>query len=423
MKEQARRLRRRFLALGTCAVILIVVVVLGALNLASFYGEARNIESVLLYIARNHGAIPVRRAAESADFDYTPEFTYQTRYFYALFRADGTVESIDISHISAVRREEAIERARNILASGDGRGIYVVPEEGNAYYAYLIAPRENGEQAVIVMDATREMLMIWKIFRFSIVVGLICILLYVVLVAYFSRRLTEPFIRNLESQRRFITNAGHELRTPIAIISANTEVIEMTGGKSEWTQTILKQVKRLNGLVTSLVQLAKLQENVAGAFEKKDVDFSETVREVAHSFTEPLKEQGKSLASQVAEDVHIEGDSRMLYTLANVFVDNAVKYCDEGGTVQVALTREKKNKNSVTLAVTNPYKDGEGQDYTKFFERFYRADESHSSGKSGYGIGLTIASEIVRYQKGQIGIRYADGAITFYATLRTLPKA
>ena len=412
--EMISRLRRKFIALGTAAVVLIIVVVLGTLNLVSFYDEGSNMDAVLRYITRHGGVLPERGSIHDEGFEYTPEFLYQTRYYWGVFSAEGTLDTVNTSHIAAVSMEEAADRMTKILASRRMRGNY---EAEGAYYAYLVTPLEDGNSFVVVMDCTKEMQMVWNGLRFSGFIGVFCILLYVALVAYFSRRLIEPFVRNLRSQRQFITNAGHELRTPIAIISANTEVLEITTGRNQWTETILKQVKRLSGLVNDMVSLAKLEERVSENFHPIDVNCSETAREVVESFSQPAKEQGKSLTADIAEDVHVLADQRILYTLFNVFVDNAVKYCDDGGTVRVVLRPGKKGRGLI-FAVTNPYEAGAGVDYSRFFERFYRADASHSSEKAGYGIGLTIAAEIVRYLSGKIGVSYKDGAITFRAMLK-----
>lgn len=412
--EIISRLRRKFIALGTAAVVLIVVVVLGALNLASFYDEGSSIDAVLFYITRHDGVLPERGSIHDEGFEYTPEFIYQTRYYWGTFSDDGTLEMVNTSHIAAVSMKAAADRMEKILASRRLRGNY---ESEGAYYAYLVTPLEEGRTFIVVMDCTKEMQMVWNGLRFSVFIGIVCILLYVALVAYFSRRLIEPFVRNLRSQRQFITNAGHELRTPIAVISANAEVLEMTAGKNQWTETILKQVKRLSGLVNDMVSLAKLEERVSENFHPIDVNCSETAREVTESFSQPAKEQGKSLLADIADNVHVLADQRIIYTLFNVFVDNAVKYCDDGGTVRIVLRPGKKGRGLV-FAVTNPYEAGAGVDYSRFFERFYRADASHNSEKAGYGIGLTIASEIVRYLGGRLGVSYKNGAITFQTVLK-----
>ncbi len=412
--ELVSRLRRKFIALGTAAVILIVFVVLAALNLASFYDAGSRIEAVISYIVRHDGALPEGRILDDEGFDYTPEFNFQTRYYWVKFREDGAFEAADTSHIAAVGCKEAEVRAREFAEGSSPRGNY---EADGSYYAYLVTHLDDGGSFVVVMDCTREMRMVWSGVRFSILIGVLCIAIYIALVAYFSRRLIEPFVRNLKSQRQFITNASHELKTPIAIISANTEVLEITMGKNQWTETILKQVKRLSGLVSDMVALAKIEERVSEHFHPIEVNCTETAREVIASFELPAKEQGKRIEAELSDDVRVFADQRIIYTLMNVLIDNAVKYADDGTAVQVALASGRRGRGMV-FSVTNPYAAGEGVDYTRFFERFYREDASHNSEKAGYGIGLTIAAEIVSYLKGKLDVYYKEGAITFKVVLK-----
>ena len=411
--EMISRLRRKFIALGTAAVILIVFVVLASLNLASFYDEGSRIEAVLSYIARHDGKLPDKRIVD-AGFDYTPEFAFQTRYYWARIAADGVVEALDTSHIAAVSREDAAIRAAVLAEESNLRGSY---EEDGAYYAYLVTRLDGGRVFVVVMDCTREMQIVWNGVRFSVLVGLFCILLYIAFVAFFSRCLTAPFVRNLKSQRQFVTNASHELKTPIAIISANTEVLEITMGKNQWTETILKQVKRLSGLVSDMVALAKLEERVADHFHPIEVNCSETAHEIAASFELPANEQGKKLVSEIADGVRVLADQQIIYTLMSVLVDNAVKYADDGGVVRIGLQSGRRGRGMV-FSVTNPYAAGEGVDYSRFFERFYREDDTHYSEKVGNGNGLTIAAETVCYLKGRLNVHYREGAITFEVVLK-----
>ena len=139
-------------------------------------------------------------------------------------------------------------------------------------------------------------------------------------------------------------------------------------------------------------------------------NFSEITIEVAKSFQQMATDQEKSLKYQVKPDVSILSEYKYLYELVNILIDNAVKYCDDNGLVEVKLSQSKK---TVTLSVTNDYIDGKNIDYSRFFERFYREDTSHSSEKAGYGIGLSIAEELVKLLKGTIKVSYNKGKITF----------
>ena len=147
-----------------------------------------------------------------------------------------------------------------------------------------------------------------------------------------------------------------------------------------------------------------------------DVNFSETVKTVADSFQQLAIDAEKTLTTAIADNVMLKGDSKCLYELVNILVDNAVKYCDDGGSIEVALRRSRLG-NGVVLDVSNTYVDGANVDYSRFFERFYRGDVSHNSQKAGYGIGLSMAEELTKLMGGKIFATYKGQRITFTVRL------
>ena len=236
--------------------------------------------------------------------------------------------------------------------------------------------------------------------------------LLILLLSVFSNRVVEPYVKNAEAQKQFITNASHELKTPLAVISANTEVIEMMNGKSEWTESTVSQVNRMSNLISQLVVLSRLEEREDLVLS--DVDMSEEVNKVIKDFKAVVDTQGKKLEYTVAENIHVKADEKGIHELTNILVDNAVKYCDEEGTIKVTLSQKGK---TTYLAVSNDYKEGTGIDCKRFFDRFYREDQSHNSEKQGYGIGLSMADSLVRMFKGKINVSYKKPVITFTVTL------
>ena len=265
---------------------------------------------------------------------------------------------------------------------------------------------------MIFLDCTQRMELVATVMRLSFMIGGMSFLMFFVIIWVFSKRAIRPVIRNMEAQEQFITNAGHELKTPLTVISANTEVIEMTQGKSEWTDSIKNQVKRLTELVNSHISLARMQE--AKKPEVQPVNLSEMVNDTAETFRPVVENQGKSLNTEVCEDVHIMANAALSRELLSILMDNAAKYCDEGGCVTVRLNTLGKNAR---IFVENTYKEGKGKDFSRFFERFYRDDVSHNSEVKGYGIGLSIANRIVSISGGSIKASYEGENIIFGVTL------
>ena len=220
----------------------------------------------------------------------------------------------------------------------------------------------------------------------------------------------------MEKQKQFITNASHELKTPLAVIKANTEMQEMLDGESEWSQSTLRQVDRMNGLIGNLVQIARAQERSAGAV--RAIDIAPAVRETADSFVPVAVSAGKTLTREIPDSLILKADESRIRQLTSLLADNAVKYCDDGGAILIRLAHSGRN---AVLTVSNDYAEGADVDYSRFFERFYRQDESRTistdahgaASKSGYGIGLSIAESIVKSMNGSIRVSWKDGRISF----------
>lgn len=419
-----KRLRRKFIIMATIGVLVVLGGALGLINTIAYMRMNQQVMSVLTYIIHNNGAVPQKIGGDDGSFfsdpswtEETPEFAYQIRFFSVLVNASGYAEKIDIQHIASFSEKEAIDYARTTVAeareNGTKQGFF---KKNRASYAYMIQPNDDGSFLIVILDCTRDVAAVASFMRYSLWFGLGCVILYVIILAAMCNVAIRPFVRNMENQKRFITNAGHELKTPIAIISANAEAIEMLNGQSQWTDSILKQVRRLSNLIQDLIMLSKMGERSQVDLVITDVNLSETVHAVADSFQQLAIDAEKTLTTAIADGIHVKGDSKCLYELVNILVDNAVKYCDDKGTIDVSLRRGRLGKEAV-VAVTNTYADGANVDYSRFFERFYRGDTSHNSQKAGYGIGLSMAEELTKLMGGKINVSYKGQRITFTVRL------
>ncbi|WP_337563863.1 HAMP domain-containing sensor histidine kinase [Megasphaera sp.] len=419
-----KRLRRKFIIMATIGVLVVLGGALGLINTIAYMRMNQQVMSVLTYIIHNNGAVPQKIGGDDGSFfsdpswtEETPEFAYQIRFFSVLVNAGGYAEKIDIQYIASFSEKEAIDYARTTVAeareNGTKQGFF---KKNRASYAYMIQPNDDGSFLIVILDCTRDVAAVASFMRYSLWFGLGCVILYVIILAAMCNVAIRPFVRNMENQKRFITNAGHELKTPIAIISANAEAIEMLNGQSQWTDSILKQVRRLSNLIQDLIMLSKMGERSQVDLVITDVNLSETVHAVADSFQQLAIDAEKTLTTAIADGIHVKGDSKCFYELVNILVDNAVKYCDDKGTIDVSLRRGRLGKGAV-VAVTNTYADGANVDYSRFFERFYRGDTSHNSQKAGYGIGLSMAEELTKLMGGKINVSYKAQRITFTVRL------
>ena len=404
-----RKLRLKFIGIATLSVLIVLVIVLGSINLITYRNAISDIYTRLDFISKNSDTILKTEEIEKMkNKEITPETQYDTRYITVMVDSSGNIVDFNAEHIAAIEDSEISDFIAYAVSRDSVRGIFIYD---NLSYAYLKTPMGDMVKLTI-MDCTRSVSTVNYLMRFSIYIGILSMLFVILILSIFARRVVYPYIKNSEAQKEFITNASHELKTPLAVISANTEVIEMINGKSEWTDSTVKQVSRLSELISQLVVLSRLEEKQDIVL--LDVDMSAETKSVMESFKSIAETQGITLKTDIADDIHVQADQKGLRELVNILMDNAVKYCDENGTVDVSLS--KKGKNAMFI-VSNDYAAGEGVDYKQFFERFYREDKSHNSEKQGYGIGLSMAESLVRMFKGKISVNYKKPVISFTVIL------
>lgn len=403
-----KKLKRRFIWIASLSVLLVMLLVLGLVNMIGYIQVRNDLLTTITVIAENDGVLPVFHKEDRFDRIYTEESRNEVRYFSVVVGDSMKYHMESISTIETGDADKLVKMAKE--KSEDSGDLYY----NDVCYMYQRTTDSSGDKLYVFIDVTSKMTQVRTNIKLSSFVGLICMILLFTIFFALSKKAISPMLRNIEQQKQFITNAGHELKTPVAIISANTEVLEMIHGKNEWTESIMNQSKRLSQLVNDLIALARMQEGSELVLEK--VNASSLASNVVASFKTMVEQEEKEFSSELEENLFVMADQKNLPELYNILLDNANKYCDEKGKVSFSLKQAGKY---VKIMVSNSYQDGEGVDYSRFFDRFYREDQSHNSKKRGFGIGLSMASEIVKMYKGKITVSYQNGMISF---LVTLPK-
>ena len=409
-----RKLKIRFILLASAAIVCILLTMIAVLNSVRFLQTNGEIQAVLNILSANNGDFPsVEETAESLQNDrITIDTIYQYRYFSVVYKEDKTLYSSNLDHLSNLSKEQALSYANKVIKNSRSSGVFKV---GSQFYSYQITQDSKTKRYLLgVLDSTNYLESRNDFFWLSIQLCFYSFIFFVLVVSGFSNFAIRPYIKNYENQKRFITNAGHELKTPLAIISANTELQELMTGENEWTESTKDQVKRLSNLINQMVVLARLEEQPDVTLV--DVNFSEVVKKVAGNFKSVIEKAGKKYEIKLQEDIHVKATEDELYELVSILIDNACKYCDENGQIFVTLTKAKRGKRA-RLTVANSYADGKNVDYSRFFDRFYREDESHNQKQPGYGIGLSMAESLVRIFKGRIWVSYKKGLIGFTVLL------
>jgi two-component system sensor histidine kinase CiaH len=423
-EREIARLKKRFIHIAAASFAVVMLFMGGLMNLINNAAVENQVETALDRIIDHNGDMPEPEYNAVSDsknpltnafnavfngslLTGSPEFTYTTRYYAVIFPADEDEEPVvKTAHIASVEEKEAVKAAREVRKRAFSFGSF------DDYY-YKMKTNEDGSAIVVVMDCSSQLQTSRRLLATALVLmGAGMIIGWMVLRA-FAGKAAQPAIRNAELQKQFLTNASHELKTPLAVIRANTELQEAMHGSDEWSQSTLRQVDRLQGLIQNLVTITRGQEADARE-EKKDIDASACVKEIADNFSPVALDDEKVLEKKIPEGIHMNGRNGEIRQLTQLLVDNAVKYCDPKGTIRVSLREERKN---VVLSVSNDYQEGKDKDYSRFFDRFYREDQSHNIDKGGYGIGLSIAENIVNEYHGTIDVSWKAGVIAFTAVL------
>ena len=390
-----RTLRTRLVAAAMLSLLVVLTVILGVILLGSYRGIVSDADRILDLLAEGEGTFPTL----PADFNWeeegprrrSPELGYEIRYFSVLLDESGNVATTDLGQIAAVDQETAEAYAQQVRAQGHTRGFL-------QDYRYLTA-QEGDQTRVIFLDYSGYLFTFRSTLFTGLWVSAVGLLAVFLLLLLLSRRIIRPILESYEKQKRFITDAGHELKTPIAIIQADTDVLTLeTGEGNEWIDDIQHQVRRLSTLTNDLIYLSRMEEpQRQTAF--LPLPFSDLVAETAQSFQAVAKSQGKTFSLRIQPTLTLVGEEKSLGQLVSILLDNALKYSPPGGEITVTLARQGK---SLLLTVANTAQTLSKELLENMFDRFYRGDKARSSEQGGYGIGLSIAKAVVQSHKGKI---------------------
>ncbi len=443
------KLRRKFIVVAMLTYSLVMVFMGACINVSNSVVSTNQIRRVLDYILAGDGMISYRIRGDRGDQDpaspehslsssapdseisaassgseasegksdlsgktileeFSPEFHNSARYFTAAFNEDGEVTDLRTTHISELTPEEAVSLAETAYHMNMRYGRI-------GYYYFKRGTISTGQTMVVLLNCLSQIRSNARVLTITLFFAAAGLLITFILVYIFSSRVIQPEIQNIRRQKQFITNASHELKTPLAVIRANTEIVEMINGESEWTQSTMRQVDRLDGLVQNLVMISRAAEREDRSVMTK-IDVSKHVEESVNPYRSLAQQEKKELVAEIQSGVRMIADESKIRQLTALLVDNAFKYCDEGGTIRVTLESIRKGR-TVKLVVSNSYSEGANVDYSRFFERFYREDESHNVDMGGYGIGLSIAESICQQYSGSINVSWRNGEIFFTCLL------
>ena len=402
-----RNLRKKFIIIAMSAIIVCTTLLVLSINLVNYAQMDREVSAIVSRIAENNGHFPGNMTEEGKEFQQdearmgpdprirqTRELENETRFFVVHYGKNGEVFA-DTAKVRAVTEESAKTMAADVTAkSGKDTGYY----DG---YRYLIRTMEDGSSIVVFMDCESRLASVKTLAVISLAVEGVDILLMFLIIALYSKKAIQPVLESSEKQKQFITDASHELKTPLTVIATNMDILSMDLPENEWVEGTKKQVTSMRKLVNNMVSLSRLEEE-SNEMETVNFDFTAAVEESAEPFVSMAEFQGKEFTLNVEPGLSFCGDESAIRQLMGILCDNAVKYA--GGKGNINCLAKKKGKK-IFLDLSNDCDETvEPAAIARLFDRFYRADPARSKegGKRGYGIGLALAKAIVEKQGGKI---------------------
>lgn len=401
-----KKLRRRFIAAAMAAIGAVTLVLLCAVNLWNYKITTDSLDATLDIMSLTGSYSSGKDYSLPEIFGgHSSEEMYMTRFFAVYYDQNGKAAGVFRDYIATVSVEQALSYSSDALSSGRERGYY-----GDYRYRVLGA---SGGSIVVFLNAVPEQQSMKTLLKVSVIVSLLALLAAFALITAFSKKATAPYMKNMQLQKQFITDAGHELKTPLTSISTSADVLKLETGENEWVDNIQKQAARMSKLVANLVTLSKLDEG-AQMPDMCDFSLSDAAWEVSEPFELRAVAQGKKYSRSIEDNITVHGDMAAVQQMISILLDNAFKYSDEGGEIRLSV--RKQHKGSV-IEVYNTCAEGSLGDISRFFDRFYRADKARSA-DGGTGIGLSIARAVAEAHGGSISAESADGrSIVFRAVI------
>lgn len=399
-----KTLRKKFIFFAMSAVTILLVVLIGAINIFSWVILDQQSDNILHTITQGNGAFMQMEFFDRGPFQ--PPMNMDTvksaRFFMVCVDASGNVKDTNLDQISSVTLDGAAQYAKKVSKSSG--------QIDNFKYETKTLGTDT---LIFFMDVSGQMQTFVMVFSISGVIALACWLLILVFVILLSGKVVRPILAGMEKQKQFITNAGHELKTPLTIIQSNNDASSLIYGETKYTQNIRHQTQRLNVLMTNLLTLAKLDEEIK--LPTETVHISELIQSLLPGYEDMLAQKSIDFSASIQPDLFMQVHGDFFTQMMSVLMDNAIKYTPNGGMVRLAAYR---NGGHFEIVEENTCDTPENLDTEPLFERFYRGDSARTqdSNISGYGIGLSAARAIAENFGGTLKAEYTqNGTIRFTA--------
>ena len=392
-----KKLRRRFIIIAMTAFTTVMVFLLVSINGWTVYFYHQTLEDSLMLLQENKGEMPSPFTNEPVSDNrfrlFFPTMRIANRYVSVIYDGDE-VERYITDSFNIISEEDGIIISENIMSIGDNDGWYL-------QYRYKVM-EEDGLIYVMFVDGSFVQYTTQSLILASLIVFGVTTTLVLVVIILVSSRAIRPLVAAYDKQNQFMTDAGHELKTPLTIINANASILEMENKDNEWIDGIKKQVNQMNTLIHRIIHQSSLDEKKQ-ILMKSDLDLNEMMIDLIESYKAEIKHKKIVLTMNITDQVIYNGNHEMISELLQILLDNAVLYTPNEGFININI----KEENKLYLSIENNYPELEQLQLDKLFDRFYRADSSRNE-RNSHGLGLSIARAIVERHKGKISVEKID---------------
>lgn len=385
-----KSLRKKFIVTAVGSVAVVVAVLAITLNFINFNKLEERIDSTLLEASKSQALIKIF-TEDGDDLVITKNSSSPTDYNgFSIAKVDN------IGRVIKAYRDDSLLPDQDALQDKVIEAIKVGKTSGFIGSYRFLKVESNVGNLILFLNCQRELDSFESFLKNSILISFVVIVSVLILVILVSKKVIAPIQETYIKQKQFITGASHELKTPLAIISSNADVLEMEHGDSKWTNNIHNQVERLSSLVNSLVVFSRMEEK--DSVERAQFNLTEALKSRIEDFNELANFQKKYIVTDIDSALNYYGEKDAIVQLMDILLENAIKYAPEDSDILVCL---KKNRKNAILKVSNKADVKKG-DLSKVFDRFYRLDESRNSTIKGYGIGLSMAQLIAEKHRETI---------------------
>ena len=405
-----RSLRRRFVFGAVLSLSILIALLIGGISLVSYIQMEQRSDELMRLLLDERATPPAPEPERRPQFAFgysLPDQPMPIGYCIARFDARGQSLGLELSRLPEPDVEVLKTYADEILFAGKERGKL-------GAYKYQLKREETGETRIAFLDNSIQVEMLRGTLRAGLALGAGAILLMLVILLPVSKRLTRGYAAHIEKQKQFITNASHEIKTPIAIIQSNIDAMELIQGANKWSRNIRGQTVRLNALLKQLIFMARMDE-IPLSPDKRPIALSEMLVEDASAYEEALRDGGCAFQTDIEPKLTLPGSRENLKQLFSILMDNAVQYTNPGGEISLSLHRRGRHARIAVRNTVDRLPDCPPQ---TLFDRFYRGDSARTQKASGCGIGLSAALAIAQMHRGRIEAQYmANNAIQFVVDL------